>query len=52
MHLTYGYDLKENDDILMPARRVSEIMSQLLVPGAASVNHLPFRAITLFPATM
>jgi cytochrome P450 len=42
MYLTYGYDLKENDDILMPARRTGEIMSRLALPGAALVNHLPF----------
>ena len=43
MSLTYGYDLKENDDIVVPARRTGEIMSQLVLPGAALVNHLPFR---------
>ena len=52
MHLTYGYDLKENDDILMPARRVNEIMGNLLLPGAALVNHLPFRAMPLFPTAI
>ena len=52
MHLTYGYDLKENDDILMPARRVDKLMGHLLLPGAALVNHLPFRAIPLFPTAI
>ncbi|KAF8263544.1 cytochrome P450 [Lactarius quietus] len=42
MFLTYGYELKKNDDILMPARRTAEIMSQFALPGAALVNHLPF----------
>ncbi|KAI9441802.1 cytochrome P450 [Lactarius indigo] len=42
MHLTYGYDLKENDDLLVPPKRVVEIMVQFALPGAALVNHLPF----------
>ncbi|KAH9163803.1 cytochrome P450 [Lactarius sanguifluus] len=42
MHLTYGYDLKENDDISVPPKRVVEIMTQFTLPGAALVNHLPF----------
>ena len=46
MYLTYGYDLKENDDILTPARRTGEIMWQFALPGAALVNHLPFRTVS------
>jgi hypothetical protein len=42
MSLTYGYELKENDDILIPVRRTGEIMTQVVMPGAALVNHLPF----------
>jgi hypothetical protein len=42
MSVTYGYDLKENDDIIVPARKSGEIMSRLVLPGAALVNHLPF----------
>jgi hypothetical protein len=42
MSLTYGYELKENDDILEPVRKTAEIMTQLIMPGAALVNHLPF----------
>ena len=50
MYLTYGYDLKENDDLMMlPARRTSEIMSKFVLPGAALVNYLPFREVPLFP---
>ena len=48
MRLAYGYDLKENDDILTPARRTGEIMSTFVLPGAALVNFLPFRAVPLF----
>ena len=44
MHLTYGYDLKENDDIVVLARRAGDIMGHYALPGAALVNHLPFRA--------
>ena len=45
MQLTYGYDLKQNDAILVPPRRTGEIMSTFVLPGAALVNHLPFRAV-------
>jgi len=43
MSLTYGYDLKENDDILVPVRKTGDIMIQVALPGAALVNHIPFR---------
>ncbi|KAI9507132.1 cytochrome P450 [Russula earlei] len=46
MSLTYGYELEENDDILVPTRKTGEIMSQLAVPGAALVNHLPILRYT------
>ena len=50
MYLTYGYDLKENDDLMiLPARRTGEIMSKLVLPGAALVNYLPFREVPLSP---
>lgn len=49
MHLTYGYELKENDDIVVPAMRTGEIMSQFALPGAALVNHLPFRTVSFIP---
>ncbi len=52
MYLTYGYDLKENDDILVPARKTGEIMSRFALPGAALVNHLPFRTISLTPIAL
>ena len=44
MQLTYGYEVKENDGMLMPAHRTAEIMRLLILPGAAVINHLPFRA--------
>ena len=49
MQLTYGYDLKQNDAILIPPRRSGEVMSTFILPGAALVNHLPFRAVPLSP---
>jgi hypothetical protein len=52
MHLTYGYILKENDDALMPAKRCNEIMRLFILPGAAVVNHLPFRAVPLSPSVI
>ncbi|KAH9016880.1 cytochrome P450 [Lactarius hengduanensis] len=42
MRLTYGYDLKENDDMLVPPKRTIKIITQFVLPGAALVNHLPF----------
>ncbi|KAH9058255.1 cytochrome P450 [Lactarius vividus] len=42
MRLTYGYDLKENDDILVPPKRIVEILKQCISPGVALINHLPF----------
>ena len=42
MSLTYGYDLKEGDEILEAPIQIGETMSPLLLPGAALVNHLPF----------
>ncbi|KAH8994455.1 cytochrome P450 [Lactarius akahatsu] len=42
MRLTYGYDLKDNDDMLVPPRGVVNITKQFMLPGAALVNDLPF----------
>ncbi|KAH8984170.1 cytochrome P450 [Lactarius hatsudake] len=42
MRLTYGYDLKENDDMLVPPKRAIKIITQFVLPGAALINHLPF----------
>jgi hypothetical protein len=49
MYLTYGYELKENDDIVVPARRTGKIRSRFALPGAALVNHLPFRTVSSPP---
>jgi cytochrome P450 len=43
MSLTYGYDLKGNDDHMIAAPvQGTEMLGQLILPGAALVNHLPF----------
>ena len=44
MSLTYGYDLKEGDDIIAAPIQAAEMLVQLVLPGAAMVNHLPFCA--------
>lgn len=43
MSLTYGYNLKGNDDRMIAAPvQSTEMLSQLILPGAVLVNHLPF----------
>jgi hypothetical protein len=43
MSLTYGYDLKGNDDPMIAAPvQATELLSRLILPGAVLVNHLPF----------
>jgi hypothetical protein len=46
MSLTYGYDLKNDDDdmIAVPVQ-LSEILARFFVPGMALVNSLPFCTI-------
>jgi hypothetical protein len=45
MSLTYGYDLKEGDDMIAAPVQATKILSECVLPGAALVNHLPFCAI-------
>ena len=55
MSLTYGYDLKDDDKILEAPVQAGEIMSPLLLPGGALVNHLSFCALfnfIRFPVTV
>ncbi|KAI9434735.1 cytochrome P450, partial [Russula earlei] len=42
MSLTYGYDLKDGDTMISAPVQAVEILSRLILPGAALVNHLPF----------
>jgi hypothetical protein len=47
MSLTYGYDVKTNDDEMLEAPvEVNKILAQIVLPGAVLMNHLPFRAYT------
>ena len=42
MSLVYGYDLKDGDDFMAAPIQATEIMSRVVLPGAALVNHIPF----------
>ena len=42
MSLTYGYDLKEGDEMIASPVQALEMVVPLLMPGAALVNNLPF----------
>ncbi len=47
MSLTYGYDLKDNNDHMIAAPvQITELLSRFVLPGAILVNHLPFCADT------
>jgi hypothetical protein len=52
MSLTYGYDLKEGDDIIAAPVQATEMMSCAVLPGAALVNTLPFCAVFSRTLTM
>ena len=43
MSLVYGYDLKENDKMVEAPVQLTNILSRLVLPGAALVVYLPFR---------
>ncbi|KAI9435590.1 cytochrome P450 [Lactarius indigo] len=42
MRLTYGYDLSDDDDMLVPPKKIANIIKPFFLPGAALVNHFPF----------
>jgi hypothetical protein len=48
MSLTYGYDLKDGDNMLEAPVQVAKLLSPLSRPGAALINHLPFCAVSTF----
>jgi hypothetical protein len=48
MSLTYGYDLNDGDDFVTAPILATEIMSRVMLPGAALVNHVPFCAVLYF----
>ncbi|KAH9016887.1 cytochrome P450 [Lactarius hengduanensis] len=41
MSLMYGYNLKENDEIIKAPVQLLRMLSRLVLPGAALVNHFP-----------
>jgi len=48
MHLTYGYDLKEGDGILIPPMRNAELMKEFVLPGAALIIIFHFVRVPYF----
>ncbi len=52
MSLTYGYDLKEGDDMMAVPVQAIELMAPLLLPGGALVNNFPFCAVAFVTITM
>ncbi|KAH9976333.1 CyP450 monooxygenase [Lactifluus volemus] len=42
MSLTYGYDLKDEDDMIAAPMQAIEILSRVVLPGAVLVNYIPF----------
>jgi hypothetical protein len=52
MSITYGYDPKEGDDMMVAPIRATELITQLLLPGAALVNDFPFCEAIYFILTM
>ena len=51
MSFMYGYDLKENDDIIQAPVQLSQIIGRFFYPEAALVNFLPSRKNTCFVVT-
>ena len=49
MSLTYGYDLKEGDDMIAAPVQAAKMLVPLILPGASLVNHLPFCAVAFVP---
>jgi hypothetical protein len=52
MSLTYGYDLKDGDKMLEAPVQAAKLLSPLIRPGAALINHLPFCAVSNFIPAM
>lgn len=52
MSLTYGYEVKEGDDMTAVPVQVAETMLPLVMPGATLVNNLPFCAVALVTITV
>ena len=52
MSLTYGYDPNDGDELMAAPVEASEMVSRVLLPGAALVNHVPFCMVLYFIAPM
>lgn len=52
MSITYGYDPKEGDDMMVAPIQATEMITRLLLPGAALVNDFPFCAAIYCILTM
>ena len=53
MSLTYGYDLKaNNDEMMVPPVQMTKIAATVALPGAVLVNHLPFCPVAHFTTAM
>jgi hypothetical protein len=52
MSLTYGYDLNDGDELMVAPIQAAEMVSRLMLPGAAVVNHLPFCMVIYFITAM
>ncbi len=52
MALTYGYNLNYGDDLMVTPIEATELVSQVILPGAALVNHLPFCTVLYFIDTV
>jgi hypothetical protein len=52
MSLTYGYDLKDGDELMAAPIQSTEIVSRIILPGAVLVNQLPFCTVIYFITVM
>jgi hypothetical protein len=52
MSLTYGYDLKKGDKLLEAPEKTSEVIKQVIQPGALLVNYFPLCAVSGFTPVM
>ncbi|KAH9050952.1 hypothetical protein EDB83DRAFT_2399343, partial [Lactarius deliciosus] len=50
MRLTYGYDLKDNDDMLVPPRRVVDIMKQVHFTRSSISKSFPISCVRHLPS--
>ena len=51
MSFVYGYELKENDNVLATTEQLSQVVGRFFYPEAALVNFLPSRMNSHFVIT-